>query len=413
MAPDAMRVRLHLRLVRVLAVLIDEIDRLEVAVSSTRSWSRCPWCGFKCRRVHDRRPRRVRDLPVSRRLVTLVWQRRRFACGNCGERHLETHPEFEGKVTRRLARQLVADAKAMTIRSVARRHCLSWWLIMGLVTDWAGLVGAHRRSQRCRVLLVDETSMRRRHRYVTVLQNGETGEVLAMIAHRNAAALNGFLAGQGHRWCRGIKVVVSDGSKSYRTAIDARLGHATHVLDRFHVVRWFSPGLTLSRRDVQRREPRGVARPAFEPDVFRARFALLRKADLDVELDPKLAVLFDAHPRLALGWRALQELYGIYQADDMAAAEAAIDRFADLYETRQIPEFDSVVDTILAWSDQILAFHTCGRISNGRLEGTNNKLQTLRRTAYGFVNRANYEARGILACPPLPSPPPRPAALTP
>ncbi len=44
---------------------------------------------------------------------------------------------------------------------------------MGLVRDWATRVGAHGRSVPCRVLLVDETSMRRRHRYVTVLLNGD------------------------------------------------------------------------------------------------------------------------------------------------------------------------------------------------------------------------------------------------
>ena len=49
---------------------------------------------------------------------------------------------------------------------------------------------------------------------------------------------------QGHRWCKGVKVVVSDGSKAYKSAIDAHLGHARHVLDRFHVIRWFSAGLT-------------------------------------------------------------------------------------------------------------------------------------------------------------------------
>jgi hypothetical protein len=64
---------------------------------------------------------------------------------------------------------------------------------------------------------------------------------------------------------------------------------------------------------------------------------------------------------------------------------------------------DAVLDTLIEWLPEILAFHhaRAGRISN-------------RRVAYGFTNRANYEARGILACPPLPSAPPRPAAaLTP
>ncbi len=193
MAPDTMSIRLHLRLIRVVGVLVDTTSELVVEVASTRGWSRCPCCGFTTRTVHDTRPRRIRDLPVSGRHTTLVWQRRRFTCANCGERHLEQHPAFDGRITVRLARALVTDAKVMPIRAVARRHQLGWHLIMGLVTIWADLVGEHRRRRRCRVLLIDETSMRRRHRYVTVLQNGETGEVLAMVPHRDRQAVVGFL----------------------------------------------------------------------------------------------------------------------------------------------------------------------------------------------------------------------------
>ena len=103
MAPDTMPIRLHLRLILVLCIVVDTLDELVVAVASTRSWSRCPHCGFSCRRVHDTRTRRIRDLAVSGRPVTLEWRRRRFVCDNCGERHLEGHDEFEGRLTRRLA----------------------------------------------------------------------------------------------------------------------------------------------------------------------------------------------------------------------------------------------------------------------------------------------------------------------
>ena len=69
-----------------------------------------------------------------------------------------------------------------------------------------------------------------------------------------------------------------------------------HVLDRFHVIRWFAAGLTQVRRDVQRREPKGV-KPAFDPEVFRARFALLRRGDTLTDTDrARLDKLFDAHP---------------------------------------------------------------------------------------------------------------------
>jgi transposase len=189
--------------------------------------------------------------------------------------------------------------------------------------------------------------------------------------------------------------VVTDGSRAYKAAIDAHLGHARHVLGRFHVIRWSAAGLTQVRRDVQRREPHGV-KPAFDPEVFRARFALLRRGDTlsDTERS-RLRSLFDAHPRLEAGWQALQELHGLYTAGDHQGALEALGRFCDLYETGELPEYHDIVDAIIAWSDEILAWHHAGRASNGRIEG-NNLLQVLRRTAHGFTNPHNFEARGLL-----------------
>ena len=71
---------------------------------------------------------------------------------------------------------------------------------------------------------------------------------------------------------------MSDGSRPYQAAIAQYLPDARHVLDRFHVVRWFTQGLTHLRREIQRRDPHRRP-PTFEPDLFRARFTLLRRAD--------------------------------------------------------------------------------------------------------------------------------------
>ena len=48
MATDVMRVRLHLRRIRVLEVLVDAPAVLRVRVESTGARLRCPYCGFKC-----------------------------------------------------------------------------------------------------------------------------------------------------------------------------------------------------------------------------------------------------------------------------------------------------------------------------------------------------------------------------
>ena len=159
------------------------------------------------------------------------------------------------------------------------------------------------------------------------------------------------------------------------------MGHARHVLDRFHVIRWFAAGLTQVGRDVQRRQPHGV-KPAFDPEVFGARFALLRRGDTLTDADrARLDGLFDAHPRLKAGWQALQELHGLYTAGDHQGALDALGRFCHLYETGKLPEYHDTVDTFIAWSDEILAWHHAVRPSNGRIEGTINLLQVLRRSA--------------------------------
>ena len=81
-------------------MLVDTVDRLEVEVESTREWSRCRYCGFRCYRVWDRWSKRVGDLEVSGRRTMLVWRRRRFCCDNCCERHLEDHAQFRAGLTR-------------------------------------------------------------------------------------------------------------------------------------------------------------------------------------------------------------------------------------------------------------------------------------------------------------------------
>ncbi len=243
---------------------------------------------------------------------------------------------------------------------------------------------------------MDETSIRKGHRYVTVVACGDTGRILALIPSRTTAALSTFLAQQGYRWCKQVKVVVSDGSPAYKAAITQHLGHCRHVLDRFHVIRWFTAGLTAVRRDTQRRQPPGV-QPVFDRDVFRARFLLLRRGDTLTDSDrQRLDTLFEAHPRLQAGWDALQELHGLYTADDHQGALAALDRFCDLYQTGKLPEYHKIVDTIIQWSPEILAWHHTSRPSNGRIEGINNLLQILRRTAHGFTNPTNYQTRALL-----------------
>ena len=377
MARDVMAVRLHLAQIRVLEVVEDTPGALVVSVESTLLRLRCAQCGFKCHRVHDRRAKKVRDLEVSGRRMTLVWQRRRMVCSNCASRFLEEHPAFEGALTARLSRRVVADAKVMTFSAAARRHGVHWHAVRALVDTWSALVAERRRSRRCAVLLVDETSMRKRHRYVTVIVNGDTGRTLAMVEHRSStAALSAFLMQQGHRWCKGVKVVVSDGSKAYkarhRRPPRPRPPRAGPLPRHQMVLR----GLTQVRRDVQRR-PEG-SKPAFDPEVFRARFALLRRGDTLTDADrARLDKLFDAHPRLGPAGRPCKNSTASTSPTTTTAPSSPWDGSATSTRPASCPNTTTQSTPSSPATDEILAWHHTDRASNGRIEGTINLLQVL------------------------------------
>lgn len=213
--------------------------------------------------------------------------------------------------------------------------------------------------------------------------------------------LSRFFVSQGRSWCRKVEVVVTDGSPSYRAAIARHPGHATHVVDRFHVVRWFAPGLIEVRRRVQRIGEVGE-RPAFHPEIFRTRYLQLARSEhVRGEAFTRLAVGLRQDLELLEAWRLLQQLYAIYDAENETEAADRIEAFVHAWSRYEIPEFRTVLKALADWLPEILAFHRCDRITNGRLEGTNNKLGVLKRIAYGFVNADNFAARALLWSTPM------------
>ena len=199
-----------------------------------------------------------------------------------------------------------------------------------------------------------------------------------------------------------VEIVVSDGSRSYQAAIAQYLPDARHVLDRFHVVRWFTWTRTHSgtTRDTTPRPPTGV--PAtFEPDLFRARFTLHAGRQPRAKPTRRTSTdLFDAHPRLRTAWDALfKSSTSSTEADNPDQANQALGWFADLYATGcRRPEYHQVVDTIIAWGEPAQIFRCLTTppddgLSNGPIEGTNNLHQVLRRVAHRFTNPNHLRRR--------------------
>ena len=394
-ALDVMTIRLHLPKTRVLEVVEDLPERLVVAIVAVAGSLHCSACGFKTRTVHQTEKVAVRDLPFGGRPTTLVWHRRRYLCRRCGTTTTEPHPQVTGHLTNRLRASLVAEARDSTVAAAARRHGLGWHQVMAVVSDYAKIVFFRRRRVRCRVLMVDEKSLVKGHwGFSTIVSDGDTGAVVAVLRGRSERVLARFLARQSREWRNGVKVVCTDMAACYRGAIAAHLPNAAHVVDRFHVVRNVMKVLTEARRAAQRSE----AGQPHDPEVFKARFTLMRRVDrLSRAEMAELSALFERHPHLAGAWEMAQRFHRVYEADGYEAAMEALNEFTDAWE-RTKTDMGSAVRTLLRWSAEVFNFHTNGGVTSAGAEGVNNRIEVLERKAYGFRRAVNHQARILIEC---------------
>ncbi len=63
-----------------------------------------------------------------------------------------------------------------------------------------------------------------------------------------------------------------------------------------------------------------------------------------------------------------------------------------------LPEFKELLHTLSNWRDEILNYFDY-RITNGFVEGKNNRIKTIKRMAYGYRNMDHFRLR-ILATNP-------------
>ena len=86
--------------------------------------------------------------------------------------------------------------------------------------------------------LVDETSARRGHRYVTNVLDAETHELLLMVEGRSAEALEAFaqaLVAHGGK-AEEIELISMDMSPAYQSGASQFFPQAQIVFDRFHLM---------------------------------------------------------------------------------------------------------------------------------------------------------------------------------
>jgi transposase len=392
---------------------VDEIDgELEVVVETTAARVGCPRCGVIAA-LHDRRETLIRDVGAFDRPVRLRWRKRVWRCHEplCVQvtwtEQTDAIPS-RAVLTRRAARRACrrVGKAGESVAAVARDLGVGWHTVMRAVwRHGQPLVDDPARLDGVTALGMDETAFLRANRhhhttYVSGLVDTATGRLLDVVEDRTATAVMGWLSRRDRRWLARIGVVALDPHRGYANAVGVHLGHATLVVDHFHIIALVNRMLDDVRRRVQNQTTGHRGRKA-DP-LYRVRKLLLKACeDLDARGWHRLSDALragDPEGHVAAAWQLKEITRDLYQASSIDAARDVLALLYAWADSGDVPEMRRFAGTVRRWENEILAYFTTGGASNGPTEAVNLTIKQIKRVGRGFTNFDNYRLRLLLRC---------------
>lgn len=270
-----------------------------------------------------------------------------------------------------------------TTLDVANHLGVSWGLIRSIEESMLRKKFGKPRLKDVRVIAIDEIAVKKGHRYMTIVTDLDSGQVIHVGDGAGVKSLDPF-------WRRlrasraKIQAVATDMSPAYIAAVEKNLPQATQVFDRFHVVKLFNKHMDDLRKRIQRK----LSETSDKQALKRLRWILLKRRE---NLDPlkgepdRLEAALQANHDLYVAYLLKEELCEFWNQEDYDTAEGMLVDWLAYAEASGIPELISFCKTVRNHALGMLAYHDFN-ITTGPLEGLNNKIKTLKRQAYGFRN---------------------------
>ena len=363
-----------------------------IFVVRQEDWTlRCRSCGSGRVIRSGQFVRQFKTLPIGPHPVRIRLAIPRVECRDCGTiRQVKVAFADERRsYTHALERYAVDLCRAMTIADVAVHLGLSWDIVKDIHKRYLGRRFAKPKLKKLRRMAIDEISIGHGQRYLTVVLNLDSGAVVFVGKGRSGETLQPFwrrLRSSGAK----VRAVATDMSPAYIRAVEGHLPKAKLVFDRFHVIKLFNEKLSDLRRQVQS-GAEGLAKKVLKC----TRWLILKNPEnLDAERNEpqRLAEALRLNQPLATAYYLKEDLRQFWEQPNKRTARRFLADWIARAAASGIQMLVKFARTLTAHRDGLLAWYDY-RISTGPLEGTNNKIKTLQRRAYGYRDQEYFTLR--------------------
>ena len=349
----------------------------------------CPKCKSSNVATYKHRDRTLVGLPYGKCQVRFVVPVRKVICKNCKAITYERvafAAYKNARITRLLAKKLLARAADVSMKSLAEEYRISWRTVRDAIEDGLRKRYRHRDFSKVTNIGIDELYVFRHERpsrkYITTVRDQDAGSVLEVARGKGAAALKRFER-KIAPFKENIKTVSMDMASSYNSWAEDFLPNATIIIDRFHVIKALNDRVDKARRRVMAMVDDKTAKK-----IKGNRYVFLKnRENLTPKEEKKLecAVKIKECAALAEVHLFKERMRSIYaNAKTIVDSAPLFDGWIEDAMASNVPELKSAAKTFARNRDGILAYWSSGGMNNAATEGFNRKTRGLLETAYGF-----------------------------
>jgi transposase len=278
----------------------------------------------------------------------------------------------------------------MTLKDVANFLRVSWDLVKDIYKYYLKKRFSKPRLSKLKYIAIDEISIRKGHKYITLVMDLKSGAVIFVGDGKCADALAGF-------WKRlkvsraKLKAVSTDMSTAYVAAVRENLPGVPLILDRFHVVKLMNEKLARIQRSLYRELNDTMRKKVLKG----SRWILMKNPDnLSKERDEqeRLKEALRLNEPLATAYYMKEDLRQIWEQPNKQTAEKVLESWIETALSSDIQQLVKMGKTMALHRRSILDWYD-HPISSGPMEGTNNKIKTMKRQAYGFRDMEFFKLR--------------------
>ncbi|MFN2124621.1 MAG: ISL3 family transposase [Candidatus Promineifilaceae bacterium] len=365
------------------------------------SWllPRCSGCGKICAGYdHRHEPVRWVHLGVGAIRLILEYAPRRVDCPSCGVRvELVPWARPGSRFTRPFEEMTAYLAQITNKTEVSRMMGISWRTVGNIVERVVAEKLDPTRLDGLKRIGVDEFSYRKRHRYITTVVDHDRRRIVWAAEGKSSETLDAFFDELGEERAKAIETVTIDMSAAFIKSITAKVPGAQIVYDLFHVLKLASEAVDAVRRDKVR-ELKELDDPDESAAVKKSRYALLKNPwDLSAKEWDKLAAIQKHNAPLYRAYLLKEALADIFREPSMETAEDELNRWLAWASRSKLKPFVKAARTIREYKNGILAYIET-TLTNGLVEGFNNKLRMIARRAFGFHSAGALIGMLFLCC---------------